>query len=197
MHVHGVSACPRESPGGWHGWRLPGPPRSKGTWQWGMLGRFAGGGLSGQCFDGRHPTDKTQRISGPPGDAYIRRQHRRQSQRRIRGQELALSLPQPPTGGTYGIQPVDGSLTTPSGCRHAHARVGRWCWVWCKGARYKPGNGRRRHTKAGRPTGQSRGRTGFTPARPVWIGEEKLQGKRVLTDCSGPMCSCIRRTAQP
>ena len=115
-------------------------------------------------FDGHHPTDKIQRISGPPGDAYIRRQHRRQSQRRIRGQELAPSLPQPPTGGTYGIQPVAGSPTTPSGCRHAHARAGWWCWVWCKGARYKPG--RRRHTKAGRPTRPSRGRTGFTPATP-------------------------------
>jgi hypothetical protein len=50
-------------------------------------------------------------------------------------------------------------------CRHAHARrAGRWCWVWCKGARYKPG--RRRHTKVGRSTRPSRGRTGFTPVRP-------------------------------
>jgi hypothetical protein len=45
------------------------------------------------------------------------------------GQELAPSLPQPPTGDTDGIQPVAGSPTTPSGCRHAHARAGRWCRV--------------------------------------------------------------------
>jgi hypothetical protein len=35
---------------------------------------------------------------------------------------------------------------------------GEWCWVWCTGTRYKPY--RRRHTKVGRPTRPSRGRTG-------------------------------------
>jgi hypothetical protein len=64
-------------------------------------------------FDGHHPTDKIQRISGPPGGPVIRRQHRRRSQRRIWGQELAPSRPHPPTGGTDGIQPAAGSPTTP------------------------------------------------------------------------------------
>ena len=82
-------------------------------------------------FDGHHPTDKIQRISGPPGGPEIRQQHRRRSQRRIWGQELAPSRPQPPTGGTDGIQPAAGSPTTPGWCRSAHARAGGWCWVWC------------------------------------------------------------------
>jgi hypothetical protein len=88
-------------------------------------------------FDGHHPTDKIQRVSGPPGGPEIRQQHRRRSQRRIWGQELVPSRPQPPTGGTDGIQPVAGSPTTPGWCRSAHARAGEWCWVWCTGARFK------------------------------------------------------------
>jgi hypothetical protein len=75
-------------------------------------------------FDGHHPTDKIQRISVPPGGPEIRQQHRRRSQRRIWGQELAPSRPQPPTGGTDGIQPAAGSPTTPGWCRSAHARAG-------------------------------------------------------------------------
>jgi hypothetical protein len=50
-------------------------------------------------------------------------QHRRRSQRRIWGRELAPSRRQPPTGGTDGIQPVAGSTTTPRWCRPAHARA--------------------------------------------------------------------------
>jgi hypothetical protein len=75
-------------------------------------------------FDGHHPTDKIQRVSGPPGGPEIRQQHRRRSQRRIWGQELAPSQPQPPTGGTDGIQPAAGSPTTPGWCRSDHARAG-------------------------------------------------------------------------
>ena len=65
-------------------------------------------------FDGHHPTDKIQRISGPPGGPEIRQQHRRRSQRRIWGQELAPSRPQPPlreppTGG-YGRNTTGGWL---------------------------------------------------------------------------------------
>jgi hypothetical protein len=75
-------------------------------------------------FDGHHQTDKIQRISGPPGGPEIRQQHRQRSQRRIRGQELAPSRPQPPTGGTDGIQPAAGSPTNPGWCRPAHARAG-------------------------------------------------------------------------
>jgi hypothetical protein len=74
-------------------------------------------------FDGHHPTDKIQRASGPPSGPEIRLQHRRRSQRRIWGQELAPSRSQPPTGGTDGIQPAAGSPTTPGWCRPAHARA--------------------------------------------------------------------------
>jgi hypothetical protein len=35
-----------------------------------------------------------------------------------------LSRPQPPTGGTDGIQQAAGSPTTPGWCRPAHARAG-------------------------------------------------------------------------
>jgi hypothetical protein len=89
-------------------------------------------------FDGHHLKDKIQRVSGPPGGPEIRRQHRRRSQRRIWGQELAPSRRPPPTGGTDGIQPAAGSPTTPGWCRPAHARAGWWCGVWCTGARSKP-----------------------------------------------------------
>jgi hypothetical protein len=86
-------------------------------------------------FDGHHPTDKIQRVSGPPGGPEIRQQHRRRSQRRNWGQELTPSRPQPPTGGTAGITPATGSPTIPGVCRPAHARAGWWCWVWCTGVR--------------------------------------------------------------
>jgi hypothetical protein len=115
-------------------------------------------------FDGHHPTDKTQRISGPPGGPEIRRQHRRRSQRRIWGQELAPSRPQPPTGGMDGIQPAAGSLTTPGWCRPAHARAGGWvlglmyrsAQAALPAAQYHVGPGLR---------GPSRGRTGL-PSTP-------------------------------
>jgi hypothetical protein len=62
----------------------------------------------------------------PAGGPEICQQHRRRSQRRIWGQELAPSRPQPPaTGGTDGIQPAAGSPTTPGRCRSAHARTGK------------------------------------------------------------------------
>jgi hypothetical protein len=60
------------------------------------------------CFDGHHPTDKIQRVSGPPGGPEIRQQHRRRSQRRIWGQELAPSRPQPTTHGGYGRNTTGG-----------------------------------------------------------------------------------------
>ena len=47
---------------------------------------------------------------------------------------------------------------------------GEWCWVWCTGARYKPH--RWRHTKAGRPTRPSRGRTGFSALPKGFAGIE-------------------------
>ncbi len=115
-------------------------------------------------FDGHHPTDKIQRISGPPGGPEIRQQHRRRSQRRIWGQELAPSRPQPPTGGTDGIQPAAGSPTTPGWCRSAPARAGWWCWVWCTGARFK--SYLRRHTTGPRCFWPSRGRTELKTANP-------------------------------
>jgi hypothetical protein len=37
------------------------------------------------------------------------------------------SRPQPPTGGTDGIQPAARSPATPRWCRPAHARAGWWC----------------------------------------------------------------------
>ena len=112
-------------------------------------------------FDGHHPTDKIQRISGPPGGPEIRQQHRRRSQRRIWGQELAPSRPQPPTGGTDGIQPAAGSPTTPGGGAAPPTRVrGWWCWVWCTGGGRKLF--RRRNTTGPRCFGPSRGRTEFS-----------------------------------
>jgi hypothetical protein len=85
-------------------------------------------------FDGHHPTDKTQRTSGPPsGPPEICMGHRRRSQRRIWGQELAPSRPQPPTGGRgHGRNTTGGWLADdPRGAyRLDHAR-GWWCGVWC------------------------------------------------------------------
>jgi hypothetical protein len=48
-------------------------------------------------------------------------------------QELAPSRPQPPTGGTDGIQPAAGSLADdPRVGAAPPTRVReRWCWVWC------------------------------------------------------------------
>jgi hypothetical protein len=59
-------------------------------------------------FDGHHPTDKIQRIYGPPGGLEIRQQHRRRSQRRIWGQELAPAGPSHPRGGA--TFPANGNL---------------------------------------------------------------------------------------
>jgi hypothetical protein len=87
---------------------------------------------SAQCMTGHN----VQRISGPPSGPEIRMWHRRRFQRRIWGQELAPSRPQPsPTGGTDEIQPAAGSLTTPGWHHFDHARAGWWCGVWCTGAR--------------------------------------------------------------
>ena len=140
-------------------------------------------------FDGHHPTDKIQRISGPPGGPEIRRQHRRRSQRRIWGQELAPSRPQPPTGGTDGIQPAAGSPTTPGWCRPAHARAGGWCWVWCTEARHKP---YRRRPAVGRPPPDtSRGRTELRTADPAaeFCEEKRFSNHSSRQDRPGPVMS--------
>ena len=57
-------------------------------------------------FDGHHPTDKTQRISGPPGGPEIRQPYRRRSQRRFWGQDE----PAPTTHGGYGRNTTGGWL---------------------------------------------------------------------------------------
>jgi hypothetical protein len=82
-----------------------------------------------------------------------RQQHRRRPHRRISGQELASSRPQPPTGGTDGIQPAAGSPTTLSGCRPAHPRAGCVCWAWCTGApaHQRPDAGRKHQSTTYQP----------------------------------------------
>jgi hypothetical protein len=78
-------------------------------------------------FDGHHPTDKIQRVSGPPG---VAQKSASSTGGGPSGEFGDMNSPRAgpshprATGGTDGIQPAAGSPTTPGWCRPAHARAG-------------------------------------------------------------------------
>jgi hypothetical protein len=61
-------------------------------------------------FDGYHPTDKIQPISGPPGGPKIRQQHRRRSHSGEFGARNSPPKPAPTTHGWYGWNTTGGWL---------------------------------------------------------------------------------------
>jgi hypothetical protein len=93
------------------------------------------------ALDGHHPTDETQRISGPPSDAEFCMYVALAAVPAANSRPGTRPEPAPTThtGGTDGIQPAAGSPPTPGRCRPAHG--GGWCGVWCEGVRTKPHRG--------------------------------------------------------